>query len=120
MAILLGHVLSVDTLAQGQDCNTNGQDDALDLADSSSPDCNTNNVPDECELATPIRFEAPVNITVGLAADGLVPADMDGDGLTDLVVFARQPGTVRPLLNQGQTEFEPSQAVTLDGTPQKA
>ncbi|OQZ00994.1 MAG: hypothetical protein B6D36_14490 [Planctomycetes bacterium UTPLA1] len=32
------------------DCNSNGIDDAQDLADGTSEDCNTNGVPDECEV----------------------------------------------------------------------
>lgn len=31
------------------DCNTNGIDDAQDIANGTSEDCNTNGVPDECE-----------------------------------------------------------------------
>ncbi len=41
------------------DCNSNGIDDAEDIANGSSIDCNTNGVPDECE------------------------ADTDGDGVVD-------------------------------------
>ena len=43
----------------GNDCNSNGQGDALDLAFGQSSDCDSNSVPDECQ------------------------ADQDGDGLTD-------------------------------------
>ena len=32
------------------DCNSNGIDDAQDLADGTSEDCNSNGVPDECEV----------------------------------------------------------------------
>lgn len=41
------------------DCNSNGIDDAQDIADGTSEDCDTNGVPDECE------------------------ADSDGDGVID-------------------------------------
>jgi hypothetical protein len=33
------------------DCNSNGVDDAQDIASGTSQDCNANGIPDECELA---------------------------------------------------------------------
>lgn len=44
--------LSVDAIPQQQqitDCNTNGVEDAQDIADGTSTDCNSNGIPDECE-----------------------------------------------------------------------
>lgn len=42
--------VGVQPVVQITDCNTNGIDDAQDLADGTSEDCNTNGVPDECEV----------------------------------------------------------------------
>ncbi len=49
----------LEPLVEITDCNTNGVDDAQDLATGTSEDCNTNDLPDECET------------------------DVDGDGLID-------------------------------------
>lgn len=43
--------LTLDYEATGTDCNGNGIDDAVDIAESKSTDCNTNGVPDECDIA---------------------------------------------------------------------
>lgn len=40
-------------LLSGEDCNANGEDDAIDLYSGTSTDLNENGVPDECEPATP-------------------------------------------------------------------
>jgi len=37
------------TLTSGPDCNSNGLDDALELAAGSASDCNLNDTPDECD-----------------------------------------------------------------------
>ncbi len=119
-AILLGHVLSIATIAQGQDCNSNGQDDALDLAVGTSFDCNANTIPDECELAAPIRFDDPRNVSLDFAPSGLTAADLNGDGLTDLIALSTQDRLVTPLLNADGVDLLTGQAVTLDGMPQQA
>jgi len=70
----------VQPQVQITDCNTNGIDDAQDLADGTSEDCNTNGVPDECETDSD--------------ADGVIDGcdqcpgaddrlDTDGDGTPD-------------------------------------
>jgi cysteine-rich repeat protein len=39
---------------RGSDCNNNGLDDGLDIANGTSVDCNANQVPDECDIASGI------------------------------------------------------------------
>ncbi|MCH7813643.1 MAG: family 1 glycosylhydrolase [Planctomycetes bacterium] len=45
-----GTYLGDNTVCGGTDCNSNGFDDACDIASGASPDCNGNNVPDECDI----------------------------------------------------------------------
>ena len=39
--------------AAAQDCNSNGVDDATDIAGGTSLDCNSDGVPDECQVVPP-------------------------------------------------------------------
>jgi len=58
--------------AQITDCNSNGVEDATDIANGTSTDCNINGVPDDCELDTDM--------------DGTIDAcdrDDDNDGVGD-------------------------------------
>lgn len=41
--------LGPTSIAGAADCNANGVDDAVDIADANSDDCNINGIPDECE-----------------------------------------------------------------------
>jgi hypothetical protein len=50
------------------DCNQNGVDDAIDIADGTSLDCNATGVPDECETC--------------------IGGDFDGSGVVDLADYA--------------------------------
>ena len=43
--------LTVSYEANGKDCNGNGIEDSIDIAEGKSSDCNSNGVPDECDLA---------------------------------------------------------------------
>ncbi len=45
----LHNVFADASIEVGADCNTNGVEDAIDIAGGASLDCNTNGVPDECE-----------------------------------------------------------------------
>ena len=62
------------------DCNDNGYDDAIDIANGTSQDCNTNGVPDECDLADGTSSDCNVN-SIPDECESL--ADCDGDGTSD-------------------------------------
>jgi len=49
--------LTVDNCGTS-DCNSNGVDDAIDIAAGTSDDCNNNAVPDECDVITLGDFDA--------------------------------------------------------------
>lgn len=51
------------------DCNNNGIDDAIDIAEGTSMDCNCNGIPDECDIAD------------------MTSADCNGDGIPDECVL---------------------------------
>lgn len=68
------------------DCNSNGADDLLDMANGTSRDCNANAVPDECELAEGgIAYEAREPLPTGFSTS-LLAQDFDGDRDPDLMV----------------------------------
>jgi hypothetical protein len=61
------------------DCNNNGIDDLIDIADETSTDVNDNSIPDECEQdcdsnGLPDAYEL----------DELLATDSDGDGILDV------------------------------------
>jgi len=92
------------------DCNSNGVDDATDIAGGTSDDCNSNLVPDECDVLTLGDFDAdgdrdlddyaaledcldgPVNPTAPAqpecSAMCLTAFDTDTDGVIDLRDYA--------------------------------
>lgn len=43
--------LTLDYESTGDDCNGNGIEDFVDIAEGKSTDCNGNNIPDECDIA---------------------------------------------------------------------
>lgn len=101
------------------DCNGNGVDDALDIADGTSADCNGNDIPDECDIASGAEdcngnsLPDSCEIASGTAADtnldgipdecqceevpaACCPADLDGDGIVagaDLALLLGAWGT---------------------------
>ena len=62
-------------LAAGEDCNHNGSEDGVDIADGASLDANRNVVPDECELAHPftLRFQAPEAVAARAGSVARIP-----------------------------------------------
>lgn len=64
-----------------RDCNRNGIPDDCDLAAGTSQDCDHDGLLDDCHLA----FSASTRIPAGDGPQSLVAADLDGDGLTDLI-----------------------------------
>lgn len=97
-------------LVRGQDCNSNGVDDALDIARGTSRDCNANTVPDECDLVDErIQFEIALRYEVGHNADEIVGADFDQDGDMDMAISVRadDPGYgIVIMRNDGSLQFE--------------
>src|SRR5690606_19747158 len=71
------------------DCNRNGIEDALDIAEGTSIDCNGNDVPDECDVATSIELLAPLQLEIDAASAAV--GDLDGDGTEDLAVSDLSP-----------------------------
>ncbi|MBX3394382.1 MAG: hypothetical protein KF841_03340 [Phycisphaerae bacterium] len=60
------------------DCNANGVDDGIDIANGVSADCNSNGVPDECEIPAGSGAPGgPFHCTVGCTSD------CNGNGLPD-------------------------------------
>ncbi|MAJ46834.1 MAG: hypothetical protein CBC35_05945 [Planctomycetes bacterium TMED75] len=49
--------LSVSYASRGIDCNKNGIEDALDLAEALSFDCNANLIPDECDIQSGVSVD---------------------------------------------------------------
>ena len=107
-------LLSVTLLGGGAgslraaDCNRNGSEDDVDLADGVSEDCNSNGLPDECEVAA-----LSYGVQQGVAETeryprGMVLADFNGDRSIDIVT-ANQDGdtssTISVLLNDGEASF---------------
>ncbi len=80
------------------DCNGNGVDDALEIANGSSRDRNGNGIPDECEIAAGTLCPSDYNgdgFVNGIDFDsfiyefvyGTAAADYNGDGFTNGVDF---------------------------------
>ena len=66
------------------DCNSNSIDDALDISSGSSSDCNADGIPDECPVPL-VRFLAAENILGGYDASLVGVADLDNNGVMDVV-----------------------------------
>ncbi len=90
------------------DCNRNGIEDRVDIAENTSTDCNENNIPDECEFA-PLQFGLREQaLTVARFPRALTSGDFDGDGDNDLVTAnkdADTSSTLSLLYNQGGGDF---------------
>jgi len=100
---------SVTAAVQGpevgpQDCQPNGTEDSIDIANGTSQDCNNDGVPDECQNFT------SGNITAELIASGLdrPVAAVAPPGDTNRLFIATQPGQI--LIYNLNTQ-------TVNGTP---
>tara|TARA_Y100000589_G_scaffold41632_1_gene34975 strand:+ start:812 stop:4477 length:3666 start_codon:yes stop_codon:yes gene_type:complete len=62
--------LTLDYTSTGSDCNGNGIEDFVDIAEGKSTDCNGNDVPDECDIADGTLADCDGG-PVGSAAGGL-------------------------------------------------
>jgi len=86
--ISLSVVLAMTPLAVhagGTDCNNNGIDDAMDIANGTSRDCNADGVLEECESDVAFR---PIKSTLSFGPQqyyGALALDVDADGDLDFV-----------------------------------
>jgi hypothetical protein len=87
------------------DCNGNGQEDALDIANGQSHDCNLNSVPDECDLKPTFELVLAGSYALSARPTSLVAADFNADGREDLAVAKEDPGSLCILLNEGSGTF---------------
>ena len=92
--VSLGHVVLCALLfsaadVRSADCNLNKIDDAEEIASGARDDCNDNQIPDECEFA-PIELTRTSESEFALEFAPLAgdAADLNGDGLEDLVLGA--------------------------------
>ena len=70
-----------------RDCNANGIDDAVEIAEDGTVDCNANGVPDDCDLADLTEFGQWSDLAMGSELSRVLAAgDFDTDGRLDLVV----------------------------------
>ncbi|MCH7879160.1 MAG: hypothetical protein IH914_07595, partial [candidate division Zixibacteria bacterium] len=81
------------------DCNGNGIDDSLDIADFGSPDVNANGIPDECEdcngndTLDNIDIAGPTSADVnGNGIPDECEADCNGNSIPDEFEIAADPG----------------------------
>jgi hypothetical protein len=88
------------------DCNSNGVDDLQDIAAGTSSDCNSNATPDECD-AQPGHVSFELAQTYAGLISRVTVADLDGDGLPDLVSSRPKNPDVVWLRNEGGATFAP-------------
>jgi len=96
--------LTVIGSAFAADCNANGVQDSVDIADGTSDDCNGNGVPDECDVSS-LAFASAADYAVGVRPFALAAADLDGDQHLDLAVVNSFSDTASVLVNNGDGTF---------------
>ena len=78
------------------DCNTNGIDDNMDLANGDSQDCDANSIPDECQSFIDVPIEA-IEVASGLSAPvGVAAPPGDPDRL---FIVEQNSGQIKILKN---------------------
>ncbi len=91
--ILVGSVVASPSGGAGAaDCNRNGREDSLDLAEGTSADCNNNQVPDECDIAWDLAAEVSSHQLLPDLTD-LAVGDFDGDDRADFLFATRRSGS---------------------------
>jgi len=93
MAVLLSAGWCATVHAGSTDCNNNGIEDAVEIANGTSTDCNADGVLDECESGVAFRpYTVPISF---FSQDTLATAiDVNGDGNFDVAVRNRSPATL--------------------------
>ncbi|NOX60251.1 MAG: hypothetical protein GXP29_15515 [Planctomycetes bacterium] len=91
IALCFFHI-TANNQTQAADCNSNGIEDATDIAAGTSLDCNNNSMPDECEFET--VFSAQQVITTTSFALCVFAADLDGDGNFDVLSASAIDGRI--------------------------
>jgi hypothetical protein len=71
MADLGGNTVSATCI----DCNANGIEDAIEVADGTAPDCNANGIPDICDILSGVERDSNLN-----DRPDRCDADISGDG----------------------------------------
>jgi hypothetical protein len=73
------------------DCDQSGVDDFVEIRDGRSADCNQNGIPDSCEIRE-VNYGLEARQTLPLAgpAGALALADVDGDGVDEIVLIQNQ------------------------------
>jgi len=103
------------------DCNGNGIDDALDIAQGTERDCNGNGYPDSCDLADGISVDANGNHIPDECPDHFRPSGLPGGAgsatvpLTVLPPGPRPGGRVRAALGPVPHAGLPFVRVRVDG-----
>lgn len=85
-------LIEIDEGSINNDCNINGIDDAVDLANGTSTDCNGNGIPDECE---PVLDQDCNNNGVLDACD----TDCNANGIPDACEYPGCPGILPADMN---------------------
>jgi len=126
LALLFAIVLHTASIAQAQDCNNNGIDDACDINCGAaagacdlpgcglSEDCNANGIPDECDTQTAFSAQQEISSAVG-GVNSVFSADLDGDGDADVLSASDVDGKIAWYENiDGMGTFGPQQVITAD------
>src|SRR6185503_5209383 len=96
---------------------------AAEIAAGRALDCNRNGIPDECDLrASVLAFDRPVSFPIGFSPNAVVAADLNGDGVSDLVTANAYSNyvpsrTVAVLLNDGLGILGPSAVLPVGDIP---
>ena len=105
-ALLL--ILAQAAAVPAADCNSNGTEDTEDIESGFSEDCNGDGTPDECQGVPVSIGRIDAGVPVPTVPQVVIPADLNGDGVTDLVVGSRdirRGGFVSVLLGAGPRDF---------------
>ena len=81
-----------EVVLSGQDCNGNGEDDTIDIADEISLDLNADGIPDECQYRADFNHDGFLDYTdfdafVQAFEAGASTADFNSDGFLDFTDF---------------------------------
>lgn len=105
---ILGYLLICSASAlPAADCNDNGVDDAVDIADGVSSDCNGNSIPDECDLEILVltHLEPAFHLPTGPVPYEVTTEDFNDDGALDFAVGNSDSDNVTVFLNDGSGHF---------------